>query len=179
MKESEARSFSKALRAWLDADGQNLNRLIEYAFHRATSGHFGFFNLIVDLVDGPIDPESAPVRIFPAVSVHGSTVTNVIEGARIQSGQCRVGSFAPNGLGVVGPKRATQQSVLIAGLHNLATQPGLGPRIGGPLRGGAPGVGIIVPSCPDRAMRSLLTMRDSRSHSPGEFERGQSRQVDI
>ena len=75
--------------------------------------------------------------------------------------------IAPNCFGVVGPKRATQQSVLRNGLHTSAAQPGSGPRIGVPLPGGATGVGIIGPSYPDRAMRSRLRLRDWRSHAQG------------
>ena len=61
----DPRSFTKRLRAWLDADERDLDRLVEFIFEKATSPHFGFFKLMVDMVDGPIDPESAPGRIFP------------------------------------------------------------------------------------------------------------------
>jgi hypothetical protein len=36
---------------------------------KAMSPHFGFFKLLIELVDGPIDQESAPARIFPDVHV--------------------------------------------------------------------------------------------------------------
>jgi hypothetical protein len=65
MKGTNARSFTMSLRDWLDADEQNFGRLAKFVFEKATSPHFGFFKLMVDLVDGPVDPESAPGRIFP------------------------------------------------------------------------------------------------------------------
>ena len=94
----------------------------------------------------------------------------------VRFGRGRLDSLVTKGLAAY--LIATQQSVLRNGLHTSAAQPGSGPRIGVPLSGGATGVGIIGPSCPDRAMRSLLRLRDWRSH-PGAFERGQSRAVDI
>jgi hypothetical protein len=51
--------------AWLDSDEQNWERLFEYVYRKAISPHFGFFKLIIELVDGPIDPDDAPGRILP------------------------------------------------------------------------------------------------------------------
>jgi len=64
---ADSRSIMLSLRAWLDGDeaDQNADRLAEYVVAKAISGHFGFFKLLLDMVDGPIDPESAPGRIFP------------------------------------------------------------------------------------------------------------------
>ena len=53
--------------AWLDGeDGDgNANRLAEYVVEKAISGHFGFFKLLLDMVDGPIVRESGDSRIVP------------------------------------------------------------------------------------------------------------------
>ncbi len=55
------------LRAWLDGeDGdRNANWLAEYVIEKAIRGHFGFFKLVIDLVDGPIDRGSDNSVIFP------------------------------------------------------------------------------------------------------------------
>jgi hypothetical protein len=56
-----------SLRAWLDGDEseRNANRLAEYVVEKAISGHFGFFKLLLDIVDGPFDRESDEGRILP------------------------------------------------------------------------------------------------------------------
>ncbi|MGA7499943.1 MAG: hypothetical protein WBX00_24700 [Isosphaeraceae bacterium] len=67
MTAADSRSMVLVLRAWLDGeDGdRNANRLAEYVIEKAISGHFGFFKLLLDMVDGPIDRESDEGRIFP------------------------------------------------------------------------------------------------------------------
>jgi hypothetical protein len=65
MRVNDARSYTNVLRAWLDADALNWERLFEYVCHKAISPHFGFSKLIFELVDGPIYPDTAPGRMFP------------------------------------------------------------------------------------------------------------------
>ena len=42
-----------------------LERLAEYVIEKAISGHFGFFKLLLDMVDGPIGRENDQGRLFP------------------------------------------------------------------------------------------------------------------
>jgi hypothetical protein len=58
MKPTDARSFVLSLRAWLDddQDDHKLNRLAMFVIERALHGHFGYFKLLLDLVDGPVTP---------------------------------------------------------------------------------------------------------------------------
>jgi hypothetical protein len=51
---ADGRSIMLALLAWLDgSDGEeNARRIAEYVIERAIGGHFGFFKLLLDLVDG-------------------------------------------------------------------------------------------------------------------------------
>jgi hypothetical protein len=44
------------VRAWLNGDrtDQNADRVVEYVVAKAIAGHFGFFKLVIDLVDGKI-----------------------------------------------------------------------------------------------------------------------------
>jgi len=67
MKAADSRSMVLALRAWLDGDegDRNGQRLAEYVLEKAISGHFRFFKLVIDLVDGPIDRGSENNVIFP------------------------------------------------------------------------------------------------------------------
>lgn len=67
MNGADSRSFMLRLRAWLDGDvtDRNADRLAEYVIAKAISGHFGFFKLLVDLVDGPIDRDSDDSLIGP------------------------------------------------------------------------------------------------------------------
>ena len=62
---ADSQSMVPALRAWLDgADGErNADRLAEYIIEKAMGGHFGFFKLLLDMVDGPIARESDDSRI--------------------------------------------------------------------------------------------------------------------
>ena len=52
MSEAEARSFLTRFRVWLDEDARNMEHVAEFLIERATGGHFGYFRLLVDLVDG-------------------------------------------------------------------------------------------------------------------------------
>jgi hypothetical protein len=65
MRVTDAQTYTRGLRAWLDADDRNWETLCECIYKRAVSPHFGFFRLMIEKVDGPVDPESAPGRIVP------------------------------------------------------------------------------------------------------------------
>ena len=52
MREFDARSFLPRFRAWLDEDARNMELVAEFLIERSISGHFGYFKLLVDLVDG-------------------------------------------------------------------------------------------------------------------------------
>ncbi len=43
-----------ALWAWLDEDERNVRRVLEHIIDRALAGHFGFFKLVIDMVDGKL-----------------------------------------------------------------------------------------------------------------------------
>jgi hypothetical protein len=44
-----------ALRAWLESMSEaDCERVVKYVYERAISGHFGYFKLIIDVVDGKI-----------------------------------------------------------------------------------------------------------------------------
>jgi len=45
-----------ALRAWLDGDegDRNARQIAEYVVEKALAGHFGFFRLLIDRVDGKL-----------------------------------------------------------------------------------------------------------------------------
>ena len=55
MREIDARSFLPRFRAWLDEDARNMELVAEFLIEKATGGHFGYFKLLVDLVDGKPD----------------------------------------------------------------------------------------------------------------------------
>jgi hypothetical protein len=60
------RSMMLALRAWLDeSDGdRNAERLAEHVIGRALAGHFGYFKLLLDMVDGKLHPTSEEEMTF-------------------------------------------------------------------------------------------------------------------
>jgi hypothetical protein len=66
MKTADSRSIMLALRAWLaDDDGdQNAQRIAEYVVGRAIAGHFGFFMLLLDVVDGKRRPTAQDEPTF-------------------------------------------------------------------------------------------------------------------
>jgi hypothetical protein len=43
-----------AFRASLDEDERNVERIAAYLIAKALSGHFGFFKLLLDMVDGKL-----------------------------------------------------------------------------------------------------------------------------
>ena len=56
MSGANSRMLMLALRAWLDEDERNPRRIAEHIVNRATAGHFAYFRLLLDMVDGPIRP---------------------------------------------------------------------------------------------------------------------------
>src|SRR5262249_14419587 len=54
MRKADAGSLMLALRAWLDEDERNADRIARHIVDRATDGHFGYFRFLLDAVDGPI-----------------------------------------------------------------------------------------------------------------------------
>ena len=68
MKVPNSRSIILSLRAWLDGDegDRNANRLAEYVIEKAISGHFGFFKLLLDMVDGKPHRSAEDERTFEA-----------------------------------------------------------------------------------------------------------------
>jgi hypothetical protein len=50
----DGRTKVLALRAWLYEDERNLRPVLEYLIDKACAGHFGFFKLVIDLVDGKL-----------------------------------------------------------------------------------------------------------------------------
>jgi hypothetical protein len=55
-----------ALRAWIDEEqtGRNAERVVEYVCRKALSGHFGFFKLLIDVVDGKLHPTAEEELTF-------------------------------------------------------------------------------------------------------------------
>jgi hypothetical protein len=68
MKTPDSQSLMFALRAWLDEgeSGQNADRLVRFVYEKALSGHFGYFKLVIDLVDGKLRPTAEEELIFEA-----------------------------------------------------------------------------------------------------------------
>jgi hypothetical protein len=68
MKTPDSRALMLALRAWMDEDesGRNADRVVEFVYEKAVSGHFGFFKLVIDLVDGKLHPTAEEERTFEA-----------------------------------------------------------------------------------------------------------------
>jgi hypothetical protein len=59
MRWTKARSMLPILRAYLDGespvdDDRNACRIAEFVIEKAMSGHFGYFTLVLDLVDGKL-----------------------------------------------------------------------------------------------------------------------------
>ncbi len=56
MTAADSRSMVLALRAWLDGDegDRNARQIAEYVVEKALAGHFGFFRLLIDMVDGKL-----------------------------------------------------------------------------------------------------------------------------
>lgn len=58
MRAIDSRTLMLALRAWLDEDDgeRNAGQIAEYVIEKAIAGHFGYFKLVFDLVDGKLRP---------------------------------------------------------------------------------------------------------------------------
>jgi hypothetical protein len=56
MRRADAGSLMLALRAWLDDDERNADRIAELIYEKALAGHFAYFRLLLDMVDGKIRP---------------------------------------------------------------------------------------------------------------------------
>jgi hypothetical protein len=54
MKEADSRTKRLALRAWLEGNERNADRIAKYAIDRAIADHIGYFRFVLDAVDGPI-----------------------------------------------------------------------------------------------------------------------------
>ena len=54
MRAFDGRTMRLALRAWLDEDERNIRPVLEYVIDKAIAGHFGFFKLVIDMVDGKL-----------------------------------------------------------------------------------------------------------------------------
>jgi hypothetical protein len=53
VKPVEHRLFVQALREWIysEESGRNAERVAEFVIAKATSGHFAYFKLVIDLVE--------------------------------------------------------------------------------------------------------------------------------
>ena len=58
MKPIDQQTFAQAFREWIYADesGQNADRIARLVIAKAMSGHFAYFKLPIDLVEGKIRP---------------------------------------------------------------------------------------------------------------------------
>jgi hypothetical protein len=74
MSEVETRSMMLALRAWLDADtlddrNRNGEQLVALIIAKAMNGHFGYFKLLLDAVDGRLHQANRDEMTFEPCSV--------------------------------------------------------------------------------------------------------------
>jgi hypothetical protein len=58
MKGADSRSMMLVVRAFLDGDDAERNgrRIVEFIIAKAMRGHFGYFRLLLDMVDGKVHP---------------------------------------------------------------------------------------------------------------------------
>jgi hypothetical protein len=56
MKTLDGPAFNRAFRAWIyrDQTGRNAERIAAFIIEKATGGHFAYFKLVIDLVDGKL-----------------------------------------------------------------------------------------------------------------------------
>jgi hypothetical protein len=66
MKTPDSRALMLAIRAWIgeDESGRNAERVIKYLYEMAVSGHFGFFKLLIDVIDGKVRPTAEDEMTF-------------------------------------------------------------------------------------------------------------------
>jgi hypothetical protein len=60
MKALDSRTFIRAFQKWLNSDetGENAERVARFVIAKAMSGHFAYFKLVIDLVDGKVRPSA-------------------------------------------------------------------------------------------------------------------------
>ena len=68
MKPVDHRLFVRALREWIysDESGRNTERVAEFVIAKAMTGHFAYFKLVIDLVDGKVRPTAEDELTFEA-----------------------------------------------------------------------------------------------------------------
>jgi len=68
MKTADSRTLMLGLRAWVDGDesGRNADKVAAFVVEKALSGHFGFFKLLLDMVDGKLHQTAQEERTFEA-----------------------------------------------------------------------------------------------------------------
>ena len=68
MKPVDHRLFVRALREWMDSDesGRNTERVADFVIAKAMTGHFAYFKLVIDLVDGKVRPTAEDELTFEA-----------------------------------------------------------------------------------------------------------------
>jgi hypothetical protein len=66
MKGADGRLIMRILRAWLDGDksDRNADLIVAYVIAKAMSGHFGYFKLVIDLIDGKLRPSAEDEMTF-------------------------------------------------------------------------------------------------------------------
>jgi hypothetical protein len=80
MKALDSRTFNRAFQKWLNSDetGENAERVARFIIAKAMSGHFAYFKLVIDLVDGKIRPTAEEEMTFESECALGTAI-----------GQCR------------------------------------------------------------------------------------------
>jgi hypothetical protein len=68
VKPVDHRLFVRALREWMDSDEsrRNTERVAEFVIAKAMTGHFAYFKLVIDLVDGKVRPTAEDELTFEA-----------------------------------------------------------------------------------------------------------------
>jgi hypothetical protein len=69
MKRADARSMVRILRAYLASDSPEVcdrlaGRIAEFILEKSMGGHFGYFKLVLDLVDGKLHRTAADEMTF-------------------------------------------------------------------------------------------------------------------
>jgi hypothetical protein len=82
VKPIEHRLFVQALREWIysDESGRNAERVAEFVIAKAMSGHFAYFKLVIDLIDGKIRPS-----VEEELAVEAECVVVVCNDRRVKS----------------------------------------------------------------------------------------------
>jgi hypothetical protein len=69
MTKADSGILMLALRAWLDEDERNARLVVELIYAKALAGHFGYFRLLWDMVDGKVRPTAEEEWTFEAECV--------------------------------------------------------------------------------------------------------------